>query len=592
MLARTWAVLRVAWALALIAGVALAFDASRPGAHLGVTEAAAAVARGTVARPFVLAAALGAALILTLYALLADVYLRWKRRRALATEYVLLRVRRLRGEDFVPRYMREAYVPRRDAADGADADGRARVAVHTAAHRSAHSARPALGVCIFGPSGQGKTRLAWEVTRAELGGWTLLKWSHDAAADFEFRRLRGRRVVLWLDDLHEYATAVEAAVIGDLPRRIEAAGGYVVVVASCRDGADEGRARRHFGGLFEQLAPVRLAGISAAEADQLAAALSKGDVEIRRDQFEYTPGSLVLGVRRLRNECFPRLPAEAKGVLWALALLRRAHIYAYPLWRVRRVAAEIFGVAPANWSAALDAIVAAGYVRVHGRRGGDEGRLVPVSAAYMDAAIPDYLTRNAELSDDWVELQKCFECYRDAEGLRWLGIAFNEEVKGIGPLLPYSLRQEKQQGILCFRAALELCSLGAAPAAWAIMQIELGDALAARAALTEGVLRADFWSQAASALRAAADILIWERAPALWALAQARLARVSERMGTDALFGGDEREAEARFSDAAAFAAAALMHYTPEYELARHRAIAALCDRVEETLKALGEAAE
>jgi hypothetical protein len=364
------------------------------------------------------------------------------------------------------------------------------------------------------------------------------------------------------------------------------------VVASCRDGADERRARRHFGGLFELLAPVRLAGISAAEADQLVEALSKEDVELRRDQFEYTPGSLVLGVRRLRNECFPRLPAEAKGVLWALALLRAAHIYAYPLWRVRWVAAELFGVAPTSWRAALDAVVAAGYVQVRGRRGGDEGRLVPVSAAYVDAAIPEYLTRNAAPSDDWVGLQKCFERYRDAEGLRWLGIAFNDEVKGIGPLLPYSLRQEKQQGILCIRAALELCSLAVAPGAWAIIQIELGDALAARAALTEGVLRADFWSQAASAFRAGADILTWERVPALWALAQARLARVSERMGTDLLFGGDEREAVARFSDAAAFAGAALMLYTPEYEPARHRAIAALCDRVEETLKALGAVVE
>jgi hypothetical protein len=118
--------------------------------------------------------------------------------------------------------------------------------------------------------------------------------------------------------------------------------------------------------------------------------------------------------------------------------------------------------------------------------------------------------------------------------------------------------------------------------------MELGATLATRATVTEGVLRADFWSQAAGAFRAAADVLTRDRAVALWALAQTQLALIYEQMGTDLLFNDDRHAAMLRFEEAAECAAAALARYTPLFEPAQYRQALSICDRVEETAATLG----
>jgi len=110
-------------------------------------------------------------LVVSWYAFAADRYLRRRARLRLADEYVLRPVRRLTPCDYVPRYLGAVYLPRRDATTGADADAATRAAVRAAAS-SARRASPAgaLGICVYGPMASGKTRLAFEVIRAELPG--------------------------------------------------------------------------------------------------------------------------------------------------------------------------------------------------------------------------------------------------------------------------------------------------------------------------------------------------------------------------------------------------------------------------------------
>ncbi|HKS69779.1 MAG TPA: hypothetical protein VJQ45_05140, partial [Ktedonobacterales bacterium] len=272
--ARLWPALRTLWLLAVPTGAVLAVVLEL---HGDLPRATVAIVPATIA---------GAMLVLlSWYAALARAALRIRHRRRLAAVYGLMRIRRVRADQFVPRYIPGVYLPRHDATTGDDADFRACDAMRTAAHRSPRSPLAPLGVCLYGRAGQGKTRLAWEVVRALFPGWTLLRWPHDPARELDPRALRGERVVLWLDNLHEFATPGIGATLSDLPRRFAALGIPLVVAATCRDGRDQSRARDHLASLLDRLTDVRLADLTPAEADQLATAMEKARQAAYRDEF-------------------------------------------------------------------------------------------------------------------------------------------------------------------------------------------------------------------------------------------------------------------------------------------------------------------
>src|SRR5260370_1012941 len=127
------------------------------------------------------------------------------------------------------------------------------------------------------------------------------------------------------------------------------------------------------------------------------------------------PGAVVLAVPYMRRELFPLLPAAATSVLHALTLLRSAGIYVYPMSRVRATAIDIFGMHEADWTKACVALFDAGFLRTGLRTVYGEYTLEPMAKGYLDAAVPDYLTPNAEYSDDWPWLQDSLERRQDAE---------------------------------------------------------------------------------------------------------------------------------------------------------------------------------
>ena len=572
--ARLWPVLRTLWLLAVPAGAALGIALELRGTLQLATVA-------LVPTTF----ALCALILLSWYAALAHAALRIRRRRHLAAVYGLTRIRRERGDRFVPRYAPGIYLPRHDAMTGDDADFQACDAMRTAARRSPRSPLAPLGVCVYGRAGQGKTRLAWEVIRSLFPRWTLLRWPHDPARELDLRALRGERVVLWLDNLHEFATPGIAATLNDLPRRFAALGIPLVVVATCRDGRDQARARAHLASLLDRLAAVRPADLTPSEADQLAAGLEKIGLTAYRDEFSGTPGSVVLGPRHLRREVFPALGEPARLVLNTLTLLRSARVYAYPVWRVRVIAVELFDLPPTTWDAARDELAARGFLR---RTPSADAPLAAVSDLYLDASVPDYLQRNAEPSDDWPYLFESLERHRDLYALSALGNALAEVYRGIDLFMATSPRHEKELGVLCFRAAIEVCNEAEQPRAWAMAQMDLGRALAGRAEVADRLLRVDFRRQALAAYRLAAAVLTPKTAPAHWALIQVRLAAISQSRGADALYGGDVQTACAQLTEARRYARAALAFYTPETDPTQRREAHALLEEVEEAMQALG----
>jgi hypothetical protein len=247
-----------------------------------------------------------------------------KERRS--TEYVLKLVKDLDPNDYIFPYIKDAYLRRQGVSSSPNIDAIAQEELHNIAFQTVTPLRTSLGICIFGRPTQGKTRLAWETIRSVLPRWTLVKWPHEEQHPFDFAAQHGRNLILWLDDLHEFASPNEANALEDLPRQFHEAGASLIIVATCRDGDSETQTRLYLEKLLERLVEIRLTDISPKEADQLTAELNQHGFAAKRSQFDGTPGSLLLGVDRMRNQRYPALSKPAKQVLKAMKLLHSVNI--------------------------------------------------------------------------------------------------------------------------------------------------------------------------------------------------------------------------------------------------------------------------
>jgi hypothetical protein len=281
----------------------------------------------------------------------------------------------------------------------------------------------------------GKTRLAWEALQKTLPDWRFIKWPHGSIPDFDWNAVAGEQIALWLDDAQEYANPNEGPGLSDLPRRFAEAGARLVIVTTCRAGDDKEKARQYLGSLLDRLAPIRPADISRADERRLTQELSAEGAEVESDQFDGTPGSLLLGVARMRDQIYPALPEEdARRLLRTMKLLRGVQVYDYPVRRLRGVAARLFGMADtfAAYTAAADALVRASFVR---RGAMDEAGLFaldPLADVYLERAVPDFPPQGVAAHTYWPELQRALSDLRDANALGSLGIAFYELRTGLG----------------------------------------------------------------------------------------------------------------------------------------------------------------
>jgi tetratricopeptide (TPR) repeat protein len=427
----------------------------------------------------------------------------------------------------LPRFVEGVYLPR-------PADDAARQALRQAARSTRTAPRQPLGICVTGRAMLGKTRLAWEAMRAELTGWTFVPWPRGPQASIDFAALHSKRAVLWIDQAQTFANPHEALLLNSLPEAFAAAGVRLVVVMTCRDGASERAARQHLEPLLARLTTIPLTEMSAAEADQLVALLKAAGVEAHQDQFDGTPGSILLDVAGLRNARYPALPESARSVLGALKLLHQVGIVDYPAPRVRATAVDLFALDEHDWQNALDALAQAGFVRLGEIGAGGEQALASVAEVYLERAVLDEPSSGEEGTDAWLQLAESLLRHQDAEALFKLGLAFGQRSTG-------DLRANRHYAGACYRAALEVYTRQSAPIAWALMQNALGDALKREADLLAGAEQAALLAQAVAAHRAALEVFSRNTLPAGWALAQnnlgnalsqrARLAVGAERIG-------------------------------------------------------------
>lgn len=472
-----------------------------------------------------------------------------------AQDFGLLPAGHLDGNRYIPRYVAQVYLQRHDVITDADADAAAEEALR---HAVATNGAGALGICVFGRPALGKTRLAWEAMQGVLPAATFVKWPHEAARSFDCTPQPGERVVLWLDDLHEYAHPCEAHVVNALPRRFVP--GSLIIVATCRDGADERRARALLGSLVERLIPIRPADITEEEGASLADALEQAGARVTRGEFDRTPGSLLLGLGATRDDLYWRLSDDARRILWTLKLLRSAGIHNYAAERIRAVAVALFGLSEGEtaWRTAATQLVNADLVRLGPPDAAGLRALEPVCALCVDEAIPDYPPPGSTITDDWTLLRDELARLGDADGLLNLGSAFTDLPDDSNILPGGDLRYARENAVAGYRSALALYPPLSED--WAVAQNNLAAALSSLAPLADPSERSTLLSQAVAAYWASLTVYNPATSPAEWAVAQNNLA-VTLYEQAEASIGGERYEL---LTQAVAAYRSALTIYTRE----------------------------
>jgi len=423
-------------------------------------------------------------------------------------EYNLKQVNQLNPRDFkLFRYIQKAYISR-----NADTF----VLNILKAMCTQNYQNNALGICIFGKPGQGKTRLAWEAMQAELANWILVRWPHKAQAPFDFSAQRGKQIIVWLDDLHEYANPNESLTINDLPRHFMEEGASIIVIATCRDGEDQLQATKYLGILLEQLIPVNLEGISINEALNLAKILTQDGLEVSSDEFDGTPGSLIFGLQRMTSR-YLNLANSAQNVLKAMKLLQSAQIHTYTEKRVKNVSHYVFGLEIKDWRKSYESLDRSDFIRIS--ISNNERILEPIAEIYLEKVVIDYPTPHAMLTDDWINLKECFQHYQDADGLNYLGLATRRQ-----PL--NTLQAMYQFSEECYILALKIYFDEHEHLNWAGTQNNLGTMFADQAEQAPKEQAIKLLNKGIDAFNAALTVFSKEETPAGWIMVQFNLGNL------------------------------------------------------------------
>ena len=337
------------------------------------------------------------------------------------------------------------------------------------------------GVVLIGRAMMGKTRMALEALRATVPDFTLLSWDSErpvgniASIASQFK---GQRIAILLDDLQLLSRRAEDAqqIIAGV-QALQQVAKQSIVIATTRPGDDEDRALQSFSSLIEslKLQPVRLQDLHGEEAQHFQdfahqALLAEGRAtDAQDDQFDGTPGSLLLGLARrtveLRSAAFP---TSAKTVLKALALVRAGGSVATTS-RIRRIASGVFDLAPNEWGTARDYLI-----RNEWLQSGEETD--PVlrlnSDAYLEYCLPQatiYPLSPRRIPDDFPQLAQVYQQDpSDVDGLLALSGALRTDPLG-------RKADQMELALQCVEWALRSLTEADQPTQWADAQLTLGN---------------------------------------------------------------------------------------------------------------------
>jgi len=217
-------------------------------------------------------------------------------------EYVARRVSRLSEDQFIPQFTVRDHS---DKEKIRTLNRQVRRALRVELLRLKLSERtmpmPVCGVLVVGPKQSNKTDSLWHAMAHELKGWTFVQWPHHMDHPANLARSIGHRVVLWVDDLHDFAHPGEAAALTQFVQQLRDQGQQTIVLSTCRDGQDLQETEHYFRPLMRQLQRV-----------------------VTKETL-----SLVQQLEDMRKE-YEKLPGSQKSVLDAMDWLKSVRVLTFP----------------------------------------------------------------------------------------------------------------------------------------------------------------------------------------------------------------------------------------------------------------------
>jgi hypothetical protein len=283
------------------------------------------------------------------------------------SEYVARRVSRLRRKDFIPRS--ESYSGTREVRALLN-EVRATLRLELQrARREGEAGASALtthGLLVTGPKHSAKKSVLWDAMRTELPGWTFVIWPHHMDHPANLAQRLGRRIVLWVEHLSDYASPGESAALLAFIQQTVQLGKQIIVLSSCREGKSLQVAQRYFAPLMAQLRPIKasetftgLVTYAVSTTGELAAQEQTAE-QIDRDQriaVLKALGHTVQSSDLSRIEQDIRVKNQL-AVLKALRWLKDAGALTFP-YRVVQLFAQYFGfdgAAGSNWDETIAAL--------------------------------------------------------------------------------------------------------------------------------------------------------------------------------------------------------------------------------------------
>lgn len=168
-------------------------------------------------------------------------------------EYVARRVSRVPKDKFIPQYRARGYSDKgKITALNQQVRQALRVEVVRLKQSERSTSMPVGGVLVVGPRQSNKSGALWDAMAHELKGWTFIQWPHHMDHPANLAQSVGHRVVLWVDDLNDFAHPGEAASLIQFVQQRRNLGQQTLVLSSCRDEQDLQEAEYYFRPLMDQ----------------------------------------------------------------------------------------------------------------------------------------------------------------------------------------------------------------------------------------------------------------------------------------------------------------------------------------------------